>query len=79
MLNLIPVSYTHLYADGKYTLKPGVPDIQGIVNYPDGVKGLAADGQTAIPGICLLYTSLSNTSFTINWFTIRSLLSSIFP
>ena len=39
------------YADGKYTLKPGVPDIQGIVNYPDGVKGLAADGQTAIPGM----------------------------
>ena len=32
-------------------LKPGVPDIQGIVNYPDGVKGLAADGQTAIPGM----------------------------
>ncbi len=39
------------YADGKYTLKPGVPDIQGIVNYPNGVKGLAADGQTAIPGM----------------------------
>ena len=39
------------YADGKYTLKPGVPDIQGIVNYPDGVKVLAADGQTAVPGM----------------------------
>lgn len=39
------------YADGKYTLKPGIPDIQGIVNYPDGVKVLAADGQTAVPGM----------------------------
>ena len=46
------------YADGIYTLKPGVPDIQGIVNYPGdparleiGHVGLAFDVAT-ISGPC---------------------------
>lgn len=39
------------YANGKYTLKEGVPDITGIANYPAGVSALAADGQTAVPGM----------------------------
>ncbi|MBO5079276.1 MAG: TonB-dependent receptor [Bacteroidaceae bacterium] len=40
------------YANGIYTLKPGVPDISGVVNYPESVlKSLAAEGQTAVPGM----------------------------
>ncbi len=39
------------YANGVYTLKEGVPDIQGIVNYPAGLAGLAPSGQTAVPGM----------------------------
>lgn len=35
----------------KYTLKPGVPDCDGISNYAEGVKVLAADGQVAVPGM----------------------------
>lgn len=38
------------YANGVYTLKPGVPDVQTIVNYPSGVKPLTPDGQNAYPG-----------------------------
>lgn len=39
------------YVDGKYILKEGVPDFQGsIVNYPDGMKALVPEGQTAFPG-----------------------------
>ena len=38
------------YANGVYTLKPGVPDVQSIVNYPSGVKSLVPDGQNAFPG-----------------------------
>lgn len=39
------------YANGVYTLKDGVPDITGIVNYPAAVGALAAEGQTAVPGM----------------------------
>lgn len=39
------------YSNGVYTLKEGVPDIETIVNYPTGVTGMAASGQTAIPGM----------------------------
>jgi TonB-dependent starch-binding outer membrane protein SusC len=39
------------YADGKYVLKAGVPDFKGsVVNYPDGIKALVPEGQTAFPG-----------------------------
>lgn len=41
------------YANGVWTLKSGVADIQGIVNYPDAVnKGFSRpEGQTAVPGM----------------------------
>lgn len=39
------------YANGVYTLKPGVPDIKNIVNYPANMQLKAADGQTAYPGM----------------------------
>lgn len=39
------------YANGVYKLKPGIPDISGLVNYPQGLSGLAAEGQTAVPGM----------------------------
>ena len=38
------------YANGVYTLKPGVPDVETIVNYPTGVKSLTPEGQNAYPG-----------------------------
>lgn len=38
------------YANGVYTLKPGIPDVQSIVNYPSGVKSLVPEGQNAFPG-----------------------------
>lgn len=38
------------YANGVYTLKPGIPDVQTIVNYPSGVKSLTPEGQNAYPG-----------------------------
>lgn len=39
------------YANGVYTLKPGVKDFSGsIVNYPEGVKSIIPAGQTAFPG-----------------------------
>src|SRR5574344_58840 len=37
-------------ATGKYTLKAGIPDFSGILNYSSGVTKLAADGQNAFPG-----------------------------
>ena len=37
------------YENGKYVLKPGVPD-NTLVNYPNGVNSLAPKGQIAIPG-----------------------------
>lgn len=37
------------YQNGKYVLKPGVPDNK-VVNYPNGVNSLAPEGQIAIPG-----------------------------
>lgn len=40
------------YENGVYTLKTGVPDITGIVNYPaSGPAKMAAEGQTAVPGM----------------------------
>lgn len=39
------------FENGKYKLKAGVPDIQGIVNFPSGITALAADNQTAVPGM----------------------------
>ena len=41
------------YADGVYTLKPGVKDMDGLVNYPAVLlKGIKRpDGQTAYPGM----------------------------
>ena len=39
------------YSGGVWTLKPGVPDIQDIVNYPNGVSAYQRpDGQIAFPG-----------------------------
>lgn len=38
------------YANGVYTLKPGIPDVQTIVNYPSGIKPLTPEGQNAYPG-----------------------------
>ncbi len=39
------------FTDGKYVLKSGIPDFGGsVVNYPDGMKALVPDGQTAFPG-----------------------------
>ena len=34
------------YANGVYTLKPGIPDVQSIVNYPSGVKSLVPEGHS---------------------------------
>ncbi len=39
------------YANGVYTLKKGVPDISGIVNYVSNGKIKIADGQVAFPGM----------------------------
>ena len=40
------------FENGKYKLKPGIPDITNIVNYPsNGPVKLAAEGQTAVPGM----------------------------
>ncbi len=40
------------YSNGIYTLKEGVPDIQGIVNYPaDAYKNHKPAGQNAYPGV----------------------------
>lgn len=39
------------YVNGKYKLKAGVPDITSIVNFPANLPKIAADGQTAIPGM----------------------------
>lgn len=39
------------YTNGKYVLKPGIPDYKGsVVNYPEGIKALIPSGQTAFPG-----------------------------
>lgn len=39
------------YINGKYVLKAGIPDYKGsVVNYPEGIKALVPDGQTAFPG-----------------------------
>uniref|UniRef100_UPI000480A8B7 SusC/RagA family TonB-linked outer membrane protein n=1 Tax=Xylanibacter brevis TaxID=83231 RepID=UPI000480A8B7 len=37
--------------NGVWTLKPGVPDIQGVVNYSGGQYFNRPDGQTAFPGM----------------------------
>lgn len=40
------------YENGVYTLKEGVPDIKGIVNYPaNAYKGHKPEGQNAYPGV----------------------------
>jgi TonB-linked SusC/RagA family outer membrane protein len=39
------------YANGIWTLKPGVPDIQGLVNYVGGDNYARPEGQTAFPGV----------------------------
>lgn len=39
------------FVDGKYVLKEGIADFKGsVVNYPEGIKALVPDGQTAFPG-----------------------------
>lgn len=39
------------FTDGKYVLKPGIPDFSGsVVNYPVGMKKLIPTGQVAFPG-----------------------------
>ena len=39
------------FVNGKYVLKSGIPDFKGsVVNYPEGIKALVPDGQTAFPG-----------------------------
>ncbi|WP_455668126.1 SusC/RagA family TonB-linked outer membrane protein [Phocaeicola sp.] len=39
------------YIDGKYKLKDGVPDIQGLLNIPSTINNAyAAEGQVAVPG-----------------------------
>lgn len=42
--------FTYDAATNTYKLLPGIPDVKGVVNYPDGAKKLAAEGQNAFPG-----------------------------
>lgn len=55
------------YANGVYTLKPGVPDIKSIINYAAGITTgfKLADGQTAFPG-CVKFADVSGDGVVNN-------------